>query len=61
MRLWDLRAPHCQGLLEVPSGIPTAAFDLQVTSDHHSPLGLFELVEVGGWSSLVSFLHVLLT
>ena len=30
MRLWDLRVPHCQGLLEVPSGIPTAAYDLQV-------------------------------
>lgn len=29
MRLWDLRVTHCQGLLEVPSGVPTAAYDLQ--------------------------------
>lgn len=32
MRCWDLRTPSCQGLLEAPSGIPTAAFDHQVCS-----------------------------
>ena len=29
MMLWDLRVQTCQGLLKVPSGIPTAAFDQQ--------------------------------
>lgn len=29
MRLWDLRVQNAQGLLEVPSGVPVAAFDQQ--------------------------------
>lgn len=44
MRLWDLRVANAQGYLQAPSGIPTAAFDLQVSQfelyppQHHSPI-----------------------
>lgn len=31
MRLFDLRVAHAQGVLQAPSGIPTAAFDLQAS------------------------------
>ena len=34
MMLWDLRVQNCQGLLKVPSGVPTAAFDQQVISTY---------------------------
>lgn len=30
MRMWDLRSNLCQGVLQVPNAVPTAAYDHQV-------------------------------